>query len=103
VGMIGVLAFAKAIHVANSEKLGGMRLDAIASRSGASAAAVARKVKARYATSDAARIFDDPEIDALVISTRHASHAGLVKAALAAGKHVRSEERRGGNAVETRW
>lgn len=88
VGMIGVGAYAKAIHVPNIQKLDGMRLDAIASRGGASAAAVARKVKARYATSDAARIFDDPEIDAVVISTRHASHAGLVKAALAAGKHV---------------
>ena len=39
-------------------------------------------------TTDSARIFDDPSIDTVAITTRHDSHAALVQRALEAGKHV---------------
>ena len=88
VGLIGVGAYAKNIHLPNLLKINNVSIRAVASRSGGSAAVTARKVKAAYATSDVAEMFSDNDIDAVVISTRHASHARLVLEALRAGKHV---------------
>jgi myo-inositol 2-dehydrogenase / D-chiro-inositol 1-dehydrogenase len=45
-----------------------------------------------YATSDAAAAFSDPQVDAVVISTWHDTHANLAKAAAAAGKHILLEK-----------
>jgi predicted dehydrogenase len=45
-----------------------------------------------YATDDAAAAFADPEVDAVVISTWHDTHAHLAKAAAAAGKHILLEK-----------
>ena len=66
----------------------GARLRTLVSAGGASAAHFGRKFGFEKAATDAAEIFADPEIDAVVIATRHDSHAALVEAALAAGKHV---------------
>jgi len=41
-----------------------------------------------YATDDAARVFADPDVDAVVIATWHDTHAPLSMQALEAGKHV---------------
>ena len=45
-----------------------------------------------YATTDAAAAFADPEVDAVVISTWHDTHAHLAKAAAQAGKHILLEK-----------
>jgi predicted dehydrogenase len=45
-----------------------------------------------YATDDATTAFADPDIDAVVISTWHDTHAQLAKAAAAAGKHILLEK-----------
>jgi predicted dehydrogenase len=45
-----------------------------------------------YATHDAARIFADPQIDAVIICTLNASLAPLALAAIRAGKHVLVEK-----------
>ncbi len=87
-GIVGVGAYAKAIHIPNIKKIPRMRIGAIASKSGASAAIAARSTTAHYATSDLDKIYTDADIDALVISTRHASHATIALAGLDAGKHV---------------
>lgn len=87
-GVIGVGAYAKNIHLPNLLKIDNVSIRAVASRSGGSAAVAARKVKAAYATSDVVDVFSDNDIDAVVISTRHSSHARLVLEALRAGKHV---------------
>ncbi|MFM1851012.1 MAG: hypothetical protein RIS54_696 [Verrucomicrobiota bacterium] len=50
------------------------------------AAAFAGKYGAGYATDDVARIWADPAIDAVWISTQHHTHAPLAEAAAAAGK-----------------
>lgn len=87
-GLIGVGAYAKNIHVPNIQKIASLTILGVASKSGASAAVAAKKVKANYATSDVGELLKDDRVDAVVISTRHSSHAQLVLDALAAGKHV---------------
>ena len=48
----------------------------------------AKKFGFRRAGSDAAAVLQDDAIDAVVITTRHDSHAAYAQAALEAGKHV---------------
>jgi myo-inositol 2-dehydrogenase/D-chiro-inositol 1-dehydrogenase len=45
-----------------------------------------------YATTVASRVFADPDVDAVIISTWHDSHEPLAVAAAAAGKHVLIEK-----------
>ena len=61
---------------------------AVCAATGISAKAVASRESASYCTADHREILADPDIDAVLIGTRHDSHAGLVVAALQAGKHV---------------
>lgn len=68
------------------------RLQAVASRHGHTGAEAARQFGARYATTDVAAIIDDPEIEAVLIGTRHDTHGDLVLRALRAGKHVLVEK-----------
>lgn len=88
IGMIGVGAYAKNIHVPNLCKLDTVKINGIASRTGGTAAVVAKKTQAGFATSDTSELLRQQDIDAVVISTRHATHAALVIEALQAGKHV---------------
>lgn len=66
----------------------GAHLNAIASASGVSAAHHGRKFGFLSASSDAGSVIVDPSVDTVCIATRHDSHAGFVRSALAAGKHV---------------
>ncbi|WP_422475643.1 bi-domain-containing oxidoreductase [Endozoicomonas sp. ALB032] len=88
VGLIGVGAYARNIHVPNLLKISDVEIRAVASKTGSSAAVTAKKVKASYATSNINKILEDEDIDAVVISTRHSSHAELVIKALKSGKDV---------------
>ncbi|RKX30535.1 MAG: hypothetical protein DRP71_14855 [Verrucomicrobia bacterium] len=45
-----------------------------------------------YATTDVAKVFEDPRIEAVYICTRHDSHASLAIDAARAGKHVLIEK-----------
>jgi predicted dehydrogenase len=70
----------------------GARLELVGGGSGPSAEAATRNQGfARVAASEEAAITDS-EIDAVVIATRHASHAALTVLALDAGKHVFCEK-----------
>jgi predicted dehydrogenase len=60
----------------------------IASRGGMSAAHYARKFGFQVATSDAEALLADRNIDAVVVATRHDTHARFAIQALQAGKHV---------------
>lgn len=89
VALIGGGAFAKAVHLPNLKSLGDdVALRAIASRSGHNARALATQFGAAYAATDAAEIFNDPTVDAVIIATRHDHHGPMVLDALKAGKHV---------------
>ena len=60
--------------------------------SGDKAYNAANLFKAEIASTDTNVIFEDPEIDLVVICTRHDSHAKLALNALKKGKHVYVEK-----------
>jgi predicted dehydrogenase len=85
--MIGAGVFASRILIPALKK-GGAQLHTIASAGGLSAAAAGKKFGFRQATSDLKQIFNQEEINTVVIATRHDLHAELVIQGLRAGKHV---------------
>ena len=58
------------------------------SRTGANALMAANRFGAAKATTDFDEVIGDPDIDLVLIATRHDQHAGLALRALDAGKHV---------------
>jgi predicted dehydrogenase/threonine dehydrogenase-like Zn-dependent dehydrogenase len=60
----------------------------IMTNSGATSKRVAEKFGFQFCTSQPADIFENSGINTVFVATRHDSHAGYVKSALAAGKHV---------------
>jgi predicted dehydrogenase len=93
VGVLGAGSFVQGMHLPNMAKLrDAFTLRAVMGRTGTNAKAVATQYEAAYATTDAAEILADPEIDVVVIGTRHDLHADLTLRALQAGKHVLVEK-----------
>ncbi len=93
VALVGAGSFARAVHVPNLLALDGKcSVRAIVSRSGHGAAALADQVGAAWSGTDPAEVLSDPDVDAVVIATRHHDHAALALAALEAGKHVLVEK-----------
>lgn len=66
----------------------GARLATIASSGGTSSAIAGAKHGFARATTDTDSLLADPDIDVVVVTTRHDTHAPFVCAALQAGKHV---------------
>jgi predicted dehydrogenase/NADPH:quinone reductase-like Zn-dependent oxidoreductase len=87
VGVIGAGAFARATLLPALRKAGA-ELATVSTGSGLSAADVAQRFGFRATADDAREILGDPDLDAVVIGTRHSSHAALAAAALRAGKAV---------------
>jgi predicted dehydrogenase/threonine dehydrogenase-like Zn-dependent dehydrogenase len=69
-------------------KAAGARLKTVASAGGVSAAHAGRKFGFEEITTATEGVFADPGLDAIVVATRHDTHAPLVCRALAAGKAV---------------
>jgi predicted dehydrogenase len=89
----GAGGFAKAMHLPNLKSLSELyRVHAIMSRSGHNAVATARQFGAKYSTTDYEAVLKDPEVQAILIATRHDLHADMVLQALHAGKHVLVEK-----------
>lgn len=88
VGVIGAGNFSKMTMLPALCKTSA-KLRAVAGRSsGAAAQHLASKYNAEIATTDYREVLNDHEINAVLIATRHDSHARIVCEALAAGKHV---------------
>lgn len=69
-------------------KSNGARLERIASANGLTSIYAARKFGFSQATTDLESVVEAPGADAIVVATRHDSHADYVCRAIAAGKHV---------------
>lgn len=91
VGLIGVSAsrgWATLAHIPALRGLPEYRLEAIASSRQASADQVAEKFGVPLAFSDPDDLARHPDVDVVAITVRVTEHDRLVRAALAAGKHV---------------
>jgi len=87
--ILGAGSFATATHLPNLKKLGKhFEIRAICSRTGSKAQAVARQFDATYATTDYREVLDDPDVDLVMICTRHNLHGPMVLECLKAGKHT---------------
>ncbi len=86
-GFIGAGNYATAVLIP-AFKAAGARLVAVASAGGVSGVHAARKFGFDKTTTDITDVLDDPAIQAVVIATRHDTHADLVCRVLAARKHV---------------
>ena len=64
------------------------RLVAVASANGLSASRYGRQFGFERASTDSEQVLASPDVQVVVIATRHDTHARFVQAALAAGKHV---------------
>ena len=87
VGFIGAGQFATATLIP-AFKEAGARLKAATSATGVSAMNAARKLGVEEGGTDGDALLSDPAVTAVVISTRHASHASWASRALRAGKHA---------------
>jgi predicted dehydrogenase/threonine dehydrogenase-like Zn-dependent dehydrogenase len=87
VGVLGAGNFARAVLLP-ALKAAGADLVGVATASGATAKHAGDRFGFRYCTTDSERILGDPEVNAVVIATRHDLHAAQTIAALRAGKHV---------------
>jgi predicted dehydrogenase/threonine dehydrogenase-like Zn-dependent dehydrogenase len=93
VGLIGAGGFAQGMHLPNLQRLREhYEVRGVVSRTGANATAVARQYGAAYASTDSHAVLDDPDVDVVLIATRHNLHASLALAALKRGKHVLVEK-----------
>ena len=86
-GIIGAGNFASATIIPALKKIN-TPIKYIASAQGLTAKVLAKKAQAENATSDYRVMLDDPEINMVIITTRHNLHASMVMEALEAGKSV---------------
>ncbi|MEJ7576981.1 MAG: bi-domain-containing oxidoreductase [Pyrinomonadaceae bacterium] len=88
VALVGSGNLARWVHLPNLRKIDGVSLRAVHSSSGARGKSYAERFGAAYSCSDYDEILRDPEIDVVLIVSRHQHHFSQAHAALQAGKHV---------------
>ena len=88
IGLLGAGSFARSTLLPALQKNNQVELITVVSATGLSARQVADRFGFRYAATQEEEIWTDPEIDAVIIATRHHLHARQVIAALSAHKHV---------------
>jgi predicted dehydrogenase/threonine dehydrogenase-like Zn-dependent dehydrogenase len=91
-GVLGAGSFALGTLLPAIKKLDHTGLVGICAASGSHARHAAEKFGFQYCTTDDQQILDDPDINTVVIATRHHLHATLVLAALSGGKHIFCEK-----------
>jgi predicted dehydrogenase/threonine dehydrogenase-like Zn-dependent dehydrogenase len=91
--VVGAGGFARGMHLPNLKALEDLyHLRAVASRTGHNAAATAAQFGAEYSATEYAEVLADPQVDAVLLATRHDLHAPMLLQALRAGKHVLAEK-----------
>jgi predicted dehydrogenase/threonine dehydrogenase-like Zn-dependent dehydrogenase len=87
IGIIGAGNFTSAM-ILPCLKTTNAKLKYISSASGLTGTTLAKKYKVEFSTTDNSKILKDSDVDLVMITTRHNSHARLVVEALNAGKNV---------------
>jgi predicted dehydrogenase/threonine dehydrogenase-like Zn-dependent dehydrogenase len=92
VGLLGAGSFATSTLLPAMKGIATMSVVGVCAASGPHARHAADKFGFRYCSTDEAEILHDPGVNTVAIATRHHLHAGQVRAALNAGKHVFCEK-----------
>lgn len=100
VALIGCGGFMRGIHLPNILKSERFTVVATADVNLSAAEALRDVAGARYASDDVSRVLQDPDVEAVIIATRHDTHAALAERAARAGKHVLCEKPMGLNQGE---
>ncbi|MDD9878194.1 MAG: bi-domain-containing oxidoreductase [Magnetovibrio sp.] len=91
-GVIGAGNFARAVLLPELKRLDGVHFHTLATERGASAGHGQETFGFERASADAEDVLSAPEINAVLVATRHDSHAALTARALEAGKAVLVEK-----------
>lgn len=92
IGLIGAGNFSKNSLLPIMKDTGLYHLKALATTGGVGAAQAKEVYKFDYITNDYTNLLKDDDIDLIVISTQHNSHAKFIVEALESGKHVYCEK-----------
>ena len=92
IGLLGAGAFARSTLVPAMKQIRGARFIGVCAANGSHSRHAAEKFGFEYCTTDEQQIVDDPEVNTIVVATRHHLHAGQVLSALDAGKNVFCEK-----------
>lgn len=87
-GVIGAGNFARSVLLPELRKLDGVELRGVVTASAPSGHQTATRFGFGYAASDWREVVNDPDVDAVLIATRHDLHARVAAAALRTGKSV---------------
>lgn len=89
VAIAGAGGFAQSTHLPNLKQLNAdFNVHSVMNRTGSNALGVAKQFDANVATTDYAELLADPEVNLIMICTRHNLHANMTLDALKAGKNV---------------
>jgi predicted dehydrogenase/threonine dehydrogenase-like Zn-dependent dehydrogenase len=89
VGIAGAGGFAQSTHLPNLKQLNSeFEIYSVMNRTGSNALGVAKQFEAKFATTDYAELLSDPEVNLVMICTRHNLHASMTLDALKSGKNV---------------
>ena len=91
-GVIGAGNFARTVLLPRLKKIDSVDLHTLVTQRGISADHSADSFGFSHSDTDDSAIFDNPEINAVLITTPHSTHASLTARALAAGKNVMVEK-----------
>jgi predicted dehydrogenase len=92
VGLLGAGNFVKSTLLPAMKGAAGTEMIAVCAASGASASHSAKRGGFHLATTDPELVITNPDVNTVVVATRHHLHANQVTATLRAGKHVFCEK-----------
>jgi predicted dehydrogenase len=87
IGLIGAGNFTKSVILPTLKKIDGYEFVALNTATGVTAHSVGKKYNFKYITTDSNEIFENREINSVIITTRHNTHAKLVIKAIKSKKH----------------
>ena len=91
-GVIGAGSFARSVLLPELKKMNEVTLHTVATQRGASAEKTGDTFGFLHASADIDAVLKNPDINAVLVATRHDSHADLTARALQAGKSVLVEK-----------
>lgn len=92
IGLIGSGNFARSTILPNLTKIDDFELVGLSTSGSTSAGQTIKKYNFKYSTTDYKKLLEDKDIDLIIISTPHNTHAKFAIEALDAGKHVYIEK-----------